>query len=217
MEVIGQFNLGFIIARLNDDLYLLDQHACDEKYRFETLQSSTTIHRQQLLQPLLLEASPSDEAVIESNLGIFEANGFGIVIDESASPGNRIKLTALPYVKSTQFNQQDVLELASMLSACNAEETSKLIVKNQGQSVMLPKLMSMYASRACRSAVMIGKALSHSEMRSIVKNLGTIEQPWNCPHGRPTMRHLEDMKNVKRRKLMRAQELIHSVMQSEIR
>ncbi len=34
MQILGQFNLGFIIARLNDDLYILDQHACDEKYRF---------------------------------------------------------------------------------------------------------------------------------------------------------------------------------------
>ena len=212
MDIIGQFNLGFIIARLNDDLYLLDQHACDEKYRFETLQGSTIIHRQQLLKPLPIEASPSDEVVIENNLGTFEANGFGIAIDETASPGSRIKLTALPCVKSTQFNQQDVLELASMLSTCNAEEAPNLIVKNQGQAVMLPKLMSIYASKACRSAVMIGKALSFSEMTTIVSNLGTIEQPWNCPHGRPTMRHLEDMKNVKRRKLMRAQELIYSGM-----
>ena len=213
MDVIGQFNLGFIIARLNDDLYLLDQHACDEKSRFETLQSSSIIHRQQLLKPLCLEASPSEEAVIENNLGVFEANGFGVVIDESAGPGGRIKLTSLPYIKSTQFNQRDALELASMLSNCNTEEASKLIVKNQGHAVMLPKLISIYASKACRSAVMIGTALSQTEMATIVSNLVTIEQPWNCPHGRPTMRHLEDMRNVKRRRFMRAQELICTGMQ----
>ena len=213
MEVVGQFNLGFIIAKLNDDLYLLDQHACDEKFRFETLQASTIVHRQRLLQPLPLEASPSEENVIESNLEIFERNGFGIEIDESLSPGSRIKITALPFSKSIQFNQRDVLELASILSNSASGESSKVVVKNQGHCIVLPKLISLFASRACRSSVMIGKALSIPEMRSIVTNLGTIEQPWNCPHGRPTMRHLEDMKNVKRRKLMRTQELIHASSQ----
>jgi DNA mismatch repair protein PMS2 len=50
MQVIGQFNLGFIIARLGSDLFILDQHACDEKYTFETLQRTTKIHEQPLIQ-----------------------------------------------------------------------------------------------------------------------------------------------------------------------
>ena len=48
----------------------------------------------------------------------------------------------------------------------------------------------MFASRACRSSVMIGRALSATDMRKIVTHMGQIEQPWNCPHGRPTIRHL---------------------------
>lgn len=56
--------------------------------------------------------------------------------------------------------------------------------------IRLPKLIAKYASRACRSAVMIGCALQPQEMRTIVDNLGKIDQPWNCPHGRPTLRHL---------------------------
>ena len=43
IQILGQFNLGFIIARLDDDLYILDQHACDEKYRYETLQKTTRL------------------------------------------------------------------------------------------------------------------------------------------------------------------------------
>jgi DNA mismatch repair protein PMS2 len=48
MRVIGQFNLGFIIGSLGSDLFILDQHACDEKVRFEYLQASTKIHEQPL-------------------------------------------------------------------------------------------------------------------------------------------------------------------------
>ncbi len=49
MRVLGQFNLGFIIGALGTDLFILDQHACDEKVQFEGLQKSTTIHEQKLL------------------------------------------------------------------------------------------------------------------------------------------------------------------------
>jgi DNA mismatch repair protein PMS2 len=54
--------------------------------------------------------------------------------------------------------------------------------------------VSMFASRACRSAVMIGTALNAREMGGIVARLEGVEQPWNCPHGRPTMRHLVDLR-----------------------
>jgi len=48
----------------------------------------------------------------------------------------------------------------------------------------------MFAMRACRSSVMVGKALTMKQMEKIVKHMGMIDKPWNCPHGRPTMRHL---------------------------
>lgn len=49
MEVIGQFNLGFIITRLGADIFIVDQHATDEKYNFETLQQHTVLQGQRLL------------------------------------------------------------------------------------------------------------------------------------------------------------------------
>lgn len=54
MDVVGQYNLGFIVARkrseAGDDLFIIDQHASDEKYNFETLQQTTRIQSQKLLQ-----------------------------------------------------------------------------------------------------------------------------------------------------------------------
>jgi DNA mismatch repair protein PMS2 len=60
----------------------------------------------------------------------------------------------------------------------------------------IPRMRAMFASRACRSAVMIGSTLSHSKMTAVVRNLTDLEQPWNCPHGRPTMRHLVDLREL---------------------
>jgi DNA mismatch repair protein PMS2 len=48
----------------------------------------------------------------------------------------------------------------------------------------------MLASRACRSSIMIGKALNRGTMQLILEHLSQLQSPWNCPHGRPTMRHL---------------------------
>ena len=48
----------------------------------------------------------------------------------------------------------------------------------------------MLASRACRSSIMIGRALDLRTMRLILEHLSQLHSPWNCPHGRPTMRHL---------------------------
>ena len=50
MEVVGQFNNSFIICRLRDDLYILDQHACNEKYNYEQLMNDTKINGQRLIQ-----------------------------------------------------------------------------------------------------------------------------------------------------------------------
>lgn len=50
MEIIGQFNRGFIITRLNNDLFIIDQHATDEKYNFEDLQKNTVMENQALVR-----------------------------------------------------------------------------------------------------------------------------------------------------------------------
>ena len=52
------------------------------------------------------------------------------------------------------------------------------------------KVRSMFASRACRCSIMIGQCLNKFEMHTILNNLAALDAPWNCPHGRPTMRHL---------------------------
>ena len=52
------------------------------------------------------------------------------------------------------------------------------------------RVRAMLASRACRSSVMIGKALATTQMQTILAHLSDLDYPWNCPHGRPTLRHL---------------------------
>jgi DNA mismatch repair protein PMS2 len=55
---------------------------------------------------------------------------------------------------------------------------------------MRGRVRAMLASRACRSSVMIGRALTTGQMHAILAHLSNLDSPWNCPHGRPTLRHL---------------------------
>ena len=184
MQIVGQFNKGFVIARLGRDLYILDQHACDEKYTFERLWRETTIHEQRLIRPMPLETTASEEITIIDNLDIFKRNGLHIAVDPDALPGRKLKLLALPFSKKTQFGIQDVHELTDLLSNCAEAHRA---------SIRLPKIHRMFASRACRSAIMIGRDLNRQQQTKIVRNLATMHQPWNCPHGRPTLQHMMEL------------------------
>src|SRR6202000_2536862 len=55
------------------------------------------------------------------------------------------------------------------------------------------KVRRMFAMRACRSSIMVGRTLTPRIMQTVVGHMGEIDKPWNCPHGRPTMRHLFGM------------------------
>ena len=225
MQVIGQFNLGFIVARCrNHQIWILDQHACDEKYNYEELFRNTVVHEQKLLAPMPLELSAAEEACILDHMDVFEANGFRFAFDPEAPVRQRLKLTALPHSgaqdgrKAVQFNKDDVSALCAILSegatyeggdggtgtdgsgqyGNNAVRRYASTTGSQHDSAdrilaRLPKAIAMFASRACRTSIMIGTALSQKEMEKVVQRLADVERPWNCPHGRPTMRHAGDI------------------------
>lgn len=256
-QVVGQFNLGFIVAGTGSDLFILDQHACDEKYTYEQLRSKTVIHQQRLLIPRPIQLTAAEEMTVLEHMDVFNANGFHFQVAEqgpgatddddgahlddddddgagdtaasirhqdsrsaSAHPRSRLLLTAIPFSKGTTFGDEDVRELCSLLSDADDDGDRRLRLhynnspgrgqqdnhgsgagadrqdpgRGSGSSVVrLPKVNTMFASRACRSAIMIGTALKRDTMRRVVQQMSALHQPWNCPHGRPTMRHLVDI------------------------
>ncbi|XP_004440915.1 PREDICTED: mismatch repair endonuclease PMS2 [Ceratotherium simum simum] len=181
MEIIGQFNLGFIITKLDADIFIVDQHATDEKYNFEMLQQHTVLQGQRLIAPQTLNLTAVNEAVLIENLEIFRKNGFDFVIDEGAPITERAKLISLPTSKNWTFGPQDIDELIFMLS------------DSPGVMCRPSRVRQMFASRACRKSVMIGTALNTSEMKKLITHMGEMDHPWNCPHGRPTMRHIANL------------------------
>lgn len=196
MRIIGQFNLGFIIATRSspkndsdtgnkDELFIIDQHASDEKINFERLQAETVVQNQRLVQPKTLDLTAVEEEIVLENRAALEKNGFIVDIDDSGNEpiGRRCKLVSLPLSKEVVFGVRDLEELIVLLSETATQSTDIYIPRPT-------KVRKMFAMRACRSSIMIGKNLTSRQMEKVVRNMGAIDKPWNCPHGRPTMRHL---------------------------
>lgn len=196
MKIIGQFNLGFILASRSsspqsdsgpqtaDELFIIDQHASDEKYNFERLQATTIVQSQRLVYPKTLDLTAMDEEIVIENLSALETNGFVVTVDQSgeSSIGQRCQLVSLPLSRETAFSLTDLDELLALLSDAPS-----------GTIPRPSKVRKMFAMRACRSSIMIGRTLTHKQMCKVVRHLGELDKPWNCPHGRPTMRHLSGL------------------------
>lgn len=189
LEVIGQFNNGFIITRRGkSDLFIVDQHASNEIFNFEMLQKSTRLHSQPLLQPMVLTFSPEEEMIVASNMRVFEDNGFFLEFDDEQPCGRKVRLLGRPESKDVVFGEQDVRELVDLIRQRQSGGGAS------GGGMLRPsRVRSMFASRACRMSVMIGTPLSRDEMTKIVRDLATLNAPWNCPHGRPTFQHLMNL------------------------
>ncbi|KAF7863197.1 hypothetical protein EAF04_007280 [Stromatinia cepivora] len=194
MKIIGQFNLGFILAskapepttenggmQTADNVFIIDQHSSDEKYNFERLQATTIVQSQRLVYPKTLSLTALEEEIVAENLDILEQNGFILTIDHSSRDvGGRCQLVSLPVSRETTFSINDLEELIALLAESGG----------RGGMVRPSKVRKMFAMRACRSSIMIGKTLTRGQMEKVMRHMGEIDQPWNCPHGRPTMRHL---------------------------
>lgn len=200
MNIIGQFNLGFIIAvrpptstSPTSDLFIIDQHASDEKYNFERLSATTTLVSQRLVHPHPLELTAVEEEIILANESSLTANGFVVEVDTSHEE-RRARLTSLPMSKEVTFTPTDLEELLALVMD-NPPSSST----SASPYVPRPsKVRKLLASRACRSSVMIGKTLQNAQMENIVRHMGSMDKPWSCPHGRPTMRHLYGLEKWER-------------------
>lgn len=209
MRIVGQFNRGFIITTRftpptnasmgSEDLFIIDQHASDEKYNFETLQSTTVMCSQPLARHKPLYLMARDEEIVKDNVDNLKANGFIFEIDENAPSGQKCKLLTLPMSENTVFDLQDLEELIHLMSLEGSGGSNEDCGFDMGKGkakapiVRPSKVRKMFAMRACRSSVMIGKALTVTQMKKIVRHMAELDKPWNCPHGRPTMRHLCDL------------------------
>lgn len=186
LDIIGQFNKAFIIAKLGDDVFIIDQHASDERYNFEDLLENTNLESQRLVNPIPLGLTCYQESIVANNLNTFERLSFKIAINENSPPGSKAVLVSVPTSQDAVFGKTEIEEILARM-----EETG-----SDCHNYKPEKMVRMIASRACRKSIMINDPLDHKRMRNVLNNLTKLNNPWICAHGRPTVRFLFNINEI---------------------
>lgn len=171
LRVIGQFNKTYILAEYLDTLYIIDQHAAHEKIIYEKYVKdieSNEIVVQQLLIPCIIDLSLDDFECYKENKNVFVSSGF--VIEEFG--GNTIALKEVPYFIGKLDAKNFLLSIIDNL-------------KNLGSGKTVEVKLNKIATMACKAAVKANDYLTQIEMEKLISDLRYIDNPFNCPHGRP--------------------------------
>lgn len=186
-RLIGQLFDTYWIIEFHDSMYIVDQHAAHEKVMFERLMKKyreKKVASQRLLPQIIISLTMAEEALLKENMDIFSRIGFEI----EPFGGNDYAICAVPQDLYGLTGRELFLEVLDTLSG----EAKKQSVESITASV---------ASMACKAAVKGNTHLSREEADALITELLTLENPYNCPHGRPTvisMTHREIERKFKR-------------------
>ena len=169
-----QIHNMFILAPIKNGILLIDQHAAHERILFEQAMVNLNGGRpesQQLLFPIVIELSPFEKSVVESGIALFNSLGFEI----SDFGGNACSLSALPaLLKDSQA--QDAIR-----------DTIRYLLDDKRDAYLSDPQRRFAAAFACGAAIKAGQKLSQEEMNALLNSLFAAENPYTCPHGRPTL------------------------------
>lgn len=172
-KIIGCAFKTYWIIEYGDKLYMVDQHAAHEKVlftRFMKEYEKSQVTSQQVSPPLIITLDSMGQALCDEYMEAFTKAGFEI----ESFGGSDIKISAVPYHMSALGTKQLFLEMLDHLEISTD-----------------PKKLKIYehrvATEACKAAVKGGDRLSVIEAKALIDELFTCEDPYHCPHGRPTI------------------------------
>jgi DNA mismatch repair protein MutL len=182
LRVLGQYKGSLVLLEGPDGLYLVDQHAAHERVLYERLRSrleEQQVAVQPLVTPLVLELSQAEARALASVADALQRLGFELT--ELAS--DSLALRSVPSGVAPEEARRLLLRLAS---ECGDD------VDEDVEGLRRQMLDAQAADRACRGAVKIHEPMSQEKMERLVSDLLAAEQPYSCPHGRPTILKLDD-------------------------
>lgn len=171
LRIIGQVSRMYILAEKGEDLIVIDQHAAHERILYEQVLRSKKSRVQELITPVMIELTPKEKVLMEEYIPYLEEYGFGI----SEFGNNTYVVTFVPEVFG-RLEDTDVIH--DVISDLLAEGKIK---KETGISEKVSKTF------ACRAAIKGGAACTPRQMEDLIEQLKTAENPYSCPHGRPTV------------------------------
>ncbi len=171
IKILGQVDALYIIAETKDGLMIIDQHAAHERILFEQVRDSKRTDSQELIVPINLELDSKERVLIKECIPALEDFGFRV----SEFGHDAFAITAVPNVLG---KLEDPALIHDIIIDILKEERIK---DNTGLFESVTKTI------ACRGAIKAGAVCTHSQMESLLKQLFLTENPYSCPHGRPTM------------------------------
>ena len=172
-RLIGQVFDTYWIVQFRDSLYIIDQHAAHEKVMYERLRAGLKTREfttQRVSPPIILSLSMQEEVLLKKYLHFFTEIGFeiepfgGREYCISGVPGNFFGIT----------DRDLFIEMLDSLSDASGQPSMEL-------------LQEKLATMACKSAVKGNSRMSAAEANALIRELLGLENPYNCPHGRPTI------------------------------
>lgn len=172
-KIIGVAFYTYIILEIDDDMYILDQHAAHERILYERVKrnyySNTGKDSQLMLLPDIINLTHKEMGVLKDNICLFEKAGF--VLEEFGE--NTIKLTGVPNICIDLDTKELFLETLDEINT--VARTAKQEIEEK-----------FIATVACKAAVKANMALSTQEIDALLQELLLLPNPFTCPHGRPT-------------------------------
>lgn len=172
-QVLGQIFDTYWLIVYEDKLLFVDQHAAHEKVKYERFMkelSEKEVSSQMISPPIVLHLAGREQEVLKEYLDVFEMLGFEI----EEFGGGAFNVRSVPADLYGCDEKELLLTVLDELSENPMKGTS---------DVILQKLASM----ACKAAVKGNHAMSVAEMEALIDELISLENPYHCPHGRPTM------------------------------
>ena len=172
-RLIGQMFSTYWLFEYDGSIYFVDQHAAHEKVNYERLLKrcvNDDSFAQQLNPPIVVTLSQSEADIYISNSKYFEKLGFEI--DEYG--GNEYAIRAVPY---ELYNNDPKSLLIEIIDEIN----------EKGVTGTPDAVLAKIASMACKASVKGGMEISRGEMEALFDELILLDNPYHCPHGRPTM------------------------------
>lgn len=172
--LVGQVFDTYWIVQFGDKMFIIDQHAAHEKVLYERTLAKYKERKaisQSINPPIILTLSMSEEAMLKKYMDIF--TDFGYEIEHFG--GKEYCVRAVPYDLYSISKEDLLMEILDNLS----DETAGKITPQ----IITEKIASM----SCKAAVKGNNKLSEVEVNELIDELLTLENPYNCPHGRPTI------------------------------
>jgi len=175
-RIVGQVFHTYWLLEQGGSLFWIDQHAAHERILYEEFlhkgREDGAVPSQQLLQPLVVKLSPTERHVLEENLELLAR--FGFELDDFGQDTYAVR--AVPFVFDKPTDAAFLLEILARLENRTLDE----------QNIYEAKLMRV-ASLSCKAAVKANDKLDYAEAKALIEKLVTLENPFTCPHGRPTI------------------------------